>query len=199
MRSLIKTSSVVREHVDTVRSTGWRMHESGGADTLVIDTLIKELLASKTVLIPKWGAYYMFTDFRFQDVLEFDHIIYFNSPTFHQYLEENIRKIAKIKAAEGMGNKKLARLTRYDLPGSVQVPELMSSKSSAVPEMFKNRQKLALDEIFRLVQRYTLDFLEREYGLKRTGQGFEKASSRRTSRSSSLPPFDRRGDSISSE
>lgn len=79
MRSLIKTSSVIRECVDTVRSTGWRMHESGGTDTVVIDALIKELLASKRVIIPKWGAYYMFAHFRFQDVFEFDHIIYFNN------------------------------------------------------------------------------------------------------------------------
>ena len=175
------------------------MRESGGADTLVIETLIKELLASKRVIIPKWGAYYKFDHFHFQDVLEFDHIIYFNSPTFRQYLEDNIRKIASMKAAEGMENRKLARLTRYDLPSSVQIPELMSSRSSAVPEMFQNRQKLALDEIFRAVQRSTLDFLEREYGLKKTSQGFERKPSRRTSRSSSLPPFDRRGNSISSE
>ena len=175
------------------------MHESGGADTVVIDTLIKELLASKRVIIPKWGAYYKFAHFHFQDVLEFDHIIYFNSPTFRQYLGDNIQKIAKMKAAEGMENKKLARLTRYDLPSSVQIPELMSSRSSAVPEMFQNRQKLALDEIFRAVKRSTLDFLEREYGLKKTSQGFEKKSSRRTSRSSSLPSFDRRANSTSSE
>lgn len=198
MRSLIKTSSVVREHVDTVRSTGWRMHESGGTDTVVIDTLIKELLTGKRVIVPKWEAWYMFAHFRFQDMIEFDHIIYFNSPGFRQYLEDNIQKIAKLKAAEGMEDKKLARLTRYDLPNSIQVPELMSSRSSAVPEMFQNRQKLALDEIFRVVQRSTLDFLEREYGLKRTSQGFEKVPSRRASRSSSLPPLDRNSISRSS-
>ena len=197
MRSLISTSSVIRECVDTVRSTGWKMHESGGGtDTVVIDALIKELLVSKRVIIPKWGTHFnMFAYFRFQDVFEFDHIIYFNSPTFRQYLEDNVQKLAAVKAAKGMESKKLARLTRYDLPSSVQIPEFMSSRSSAVPEMFQNRQRLALDEIFSAVQRSTLDFFEREYGLKKTSQGFEKVRSRRTSRSSSLPSFDRRGNS----
>ncbi len=199
MRSLVKTSSVVREHIDTVRSTGWKMHESEGADTVVTDALMKELLANKNVIIPKWGTYQMFADFRFQDVLEFDHIIYFNSPGFPRYLEDNIQKIAKVKSVDGFENKKPARLTRYDLPSYIQVPELMSSRGSAVPEIFQNRQKLALEEIFRVVQRSTLDFLAREYGLKRTSQGFEKATSRRSSRSGSLPPLDRRGNSISSE
>ena len=199
MRSLIKTSSVVRQHIDTVRSTGWAMHESSGADIAVMDTLMKELLASKRVIIPKRGAHHTFAHFRFRDGLELDHIIYFNSPTFGQYLGDNIQKIAALKAAEGMENKEPARLTEYDLPSSVQVPELMSSGSSALPEMFQNRQKLALDEIFRVVQRYTLDFLDREYGLRKTSQGFEKLRSRPASRFSSLPPLDRRGDSVSSE
>ena len=127
---------------------------------------------------------------RFQDVLEFDHIIYFNSPDFRQYLEDNIQSIAALKAAQGNENKKLARLTRYDLPTSVQVPELMSSNSSPVSELLRNRQKLAIDEIFRTVQRFMMDFLEREYGLRKTGQGFKKALSRRTSRSSILSHID---------
>ena len=84
MRSLIKTSSVVRQHIDTVRSTGWAMHESSGADVAVMDTLMKELLASKRVIIPKRGAHHTFAHFRFRDGLELDHIIYFNSPTFRQ-------------------------------------------------------------------------------------------------------------------
>ena len=195
LRSLIKTSSIVREHIDTVRSTGWKNPESGGPDTVVAETLIKELLVSKKVIAPKWSTYQMFAHFRFQDVLEFDHIIYFNSPGFRKYLEDNIQRIAAMKSIEGMKDKNPARLTRYDLPSSVQIPELMSSANSAVPELFRNRQKLALDEIFRTVQRCTLGFLEREYGLKKTKQGFEKTPSRSPSRSSSLPPLERRGDS----
>ena len=188
MRSLNKTSSIVREHVDTVRSTGWTIPERGGADTVMIDTLMKELLTHKRVMVPNWRAHNMFV--RFQDVLEFDHIIYFNSPDFRQYLEDNIRSIAALKASQGNENKKLARLTRYDLPTSVQVPELMSSNSSPVSELLRNRQKLAIDEIFRTVQRFMMDFLKREYGLKKTGQGFKKALSRRSSRSSSLSHID---------
>ena len=188
MRSLTKTSSIVREHVDTVKSSGWKNPERGGADTVMIDSLMKELLTRKRVMVPDWRAYNMF--FRFQDVLEFDHIIYFNSPDFRQYLEGNIRRIAALKAAQGNEDKKFARLTRYDLPTSVQVPELMSSENSPVSELLRNRQKLAIDEIFRTVQRFMVDFLEREYGLKKTGQDFRKARSRRSSRSSSLSHFD---------
>lgn len=191
MRSLTKTSSIVREHIDTVRSTGWRIPEKGGVDTIMIDTLMKELLTQKRVLVPDWRAYNMFI--RFQDVLEFDHIIYFNSPDFRpdfrQYLEDNIQSIATLKAAQKNENKKFARLTKYDLPISVQIPELMSSKSSPFSELLRNRQKLAIDEIFKTVQRFVMDFLEREYGLKKTGQGFKKAFSRRSSRSNSLSHF----------
>ena len=188
MRSLTKTSSIVREHVDTVRSTGWKFPARGGADTVMIDSLIKELLTHKRVMVPNWRPYNTF--FRFQDVLEFDHIIYINSPDFRQYLEDNIQTIAALKAAQGNENKKLARLIKYELPTSVQVPELMANNNSPVPELLRNRQKLAIDEIFRTVQRYMVDFLEREYGLKKTGQGFKKAVSRRSSRSSSLSRFD---------
>ena len=199
MRSLIKTSSIVGEHIDTVRSTGWKVHESGGTDIVVIDRLMKELLARNRVITPKWEVFYMFAQLRFQDLLQFDHIIHFNSPGFRQYLEGNIQKIAKLKAAEGMEDKSFAKLTGYDLPSSIQVPELMSNSNTALPGLFQNRQKLALDEIFRVVQRFTLTFLEREYGLKRMGQGFEKVVSRAASRSGSLPPLDRRGNSMSSE
>ena len=195
LRSLIKTSSIVRDLIDTVRSTGWETPASGGADTLVAETLIKELLVSKKVIAPKWSTYQMFAHFRFQDVLEFDHIIYFNSPGFHKYLEDNIQRIAALKSIEGMEDKKPARLTRCDLPSSVQIPELMSNANSAVPEFFRNRQKLALDEIFQTVQRCMLGFLEREYRLRKTKQGFEKIPSRSPSLSSSLPLLERRGDS----
>ena len=188
MRSLTKTISIVREHVDTVRSKGWKVPARGGADTVMIDSLIKELLTHKRVMVPNWRAYNLF--FRFQDVLEFDYIIYINSPDFGQYLEDNIQSIADLKAAQGNENKKLARLIKYDLPTSVKIPELMSSESSPVSELLRNRQKLAIDEIFTTVQRFMVDFLEREYGLKKTGQGFKKAVSRRSSRSSSLFRFD---------
>ena len=115
------------------------------------------------MVVPKWVAYHTFAHFRFRDGLEFDYNIYFNSPTFRQYLRDNIQKIAAMKAAVGTENKNPARLTEYDLPSSVQVPELMSSGSYALPEMFQNPQELALDEIFRVVQRCTLDFRKREY------------------------------------
>lgn len=39
MRSLVKTSSVVREHIDTVRSTGWKMHESAIGETMAIEKI----------------------------------------------------------------------------------------------------------------------------------------------------------------
>ena len=195
LRSLIKTSSVVREHIDTVRSTRWEASESGGTDTLVSETLIKDLLVSKNVIAPKWSTYHMFAHFRFQDVLEFDHIICFNSPGFRRYLEDNIHRIAAVKAIEGMENKKPARLTRYHLPSSVQIPELMTSTNFVAPELFRNRQMLALDEIFEEVRRNIVGFLERDYGLKKTKQGFEKIPSRSPSRSGSLPPLERRGDS----
>ena len=188
MRSLTKNNTIVREHLDTVRSAGWKMPERGGADTVMIDTLVKEHLTQKRVMVPDWRSYNML--FRFQDLLEFDHIIYLNSPDFRQYLEDRIQRIAALKAHRGNENKKFARLTRYDLPSSVQVPELMSNNISAVPELLRNRQKLAIDEIFRTVQRFMLDFLEREYGLKKIGQGFKKAPSRRGSRSSFLSPPD---------
>ena len=173
------------------------MHESAIGETMAIEKMMNDLLASKKIVGSK-RVYQTFDHFRFQDVLEFDHIISINSPGFHQYLEDNIHRIAKWKAVEGMEKKQAARLTTYDLPSSIQVPELMSSKGSAVPEMFQNRQKLALDEIFRAIQRFTLDFLEREYGLKKTNQGFVKVPSRSASRSSSLPPLDRRVSPMSS-
>ncbi|KAL2042734.1 hypothetical protein N7G274_004493 [Stereocaulon virgatum] len=199
MRSLIKNSSSIRAQLDTVRSTGWQVYKSHGFDTYGIDTLMREVLTSKKVESLMWRTQNTLVQFMFQDLFEFDHIIYLNSPHFLQYLEDNIQKIAAMQSKEGMQGKSIARLTRYDLPSSVQTPESMSRKASTVPEMFRNHQKLALDEILGAVQRFTLDFLEREYGLRKTSQGFEKMTSRRPSRSSSLSPVDRIALSVSSE
>jgi hypothetical protein len=199
LRSLIKKNSSIRAELDTVRSTGWRVHEGQGFDTIGTDNLMREVLTSKKVEVFKWKTQNTLVQFMFQDLFEFDHIIYLNSPHFLQHLENNIQKIAAIQFKDGMQGKSIARLTRYDLPSSIQIPESMSKRASTVPEMFRNRQKLALDEIFGAVQRFTLDFLEREYGLRKTSQGFEKPTSRRPSRSSSLSPLDRVALSVSSE
>ena len=191
MRSLLKTNDLVREQLYTVRSTGWMMHNSHATNLVAIDALMKELLTSKGIEVPRWETYYLLKDFRFQDILQFDHIIYinppsFNSPPFRQYLEDNIQEIAALQTAQSPEEQKLARLCGYEFPSTIQIPESMSRRPSTVPEMFRNHQKLALDEVFRAIKRIVLDFLEREYGLRKTSQGLEKTHSRPPSRSSSL-------------
>ncbi len=171
------------------------MHESGGTNTLATDALMRDLMIRKKVEIPKWEQ--QSANFRFQEVLEFDHIIYLNSPSFPQYLEENLQTIANRQAAEGNRDKTLAILSRHDFPSSVQLPETMTRVRGFHEEMFHNRQKLALEEIYKAVQRFTLDFLERTYGLKKSGQSFEKIRDGR--RSSSLSPFHQQSLSRSSE
>lgn len=191
MRSLSKTNNLVREHFYTVRSTGWMMHNSHATNLVAVDALMKELLTSKGIEVPRWETYYLLEDFRFQDILRFNHIIHvnlpsINSPPFRQYLEDNIQEIAALQTAQSPENRKLATLCGYEFPPTIQIPESMSSRPSTVPEMFRNHQKLALDEVFRAIKRIVLDFLEREYGLRKTSEGFEKIHSRPPSRSSSL-------------
>ena len=173
------------------------MANSHATNHVAIDGLVKELLTGKRIEVPKWETYYLLKDFRFADIIQFDHIISidspsFNSPSFRQYLEDNIQQIAALQTAQGMEDKKLARLCTYELPSTIQIPESMSRRASTVPEMFRNHQKLALDEVFGAIKRIILRFLEREYGLRRTSEGFEEIPSRRPSRSSSLLPPDRR-------
>ena len=200
MRSLLKTNDLVREHLYTVRSTGWMMHNSHATNLVTIDALMKELLTSKGIEVSRWETYYLLKDFRFQDILQFDHIIYinhpsFNSPPFRQYLEDNIQEIAALQTAQNPESQKLARLCGYEFPSTIRIPESMSQRPSTVPEMFRNHQKLALDEVFRAIKRIVLDFLEREYGLRKTSEGLEKLRSRPPSLSSSLSSPGRRSPS----
>ena len=185
LRSLVTSYPIVREHVHTVRSTAWQEHENGGLDSLGLDTLMREFLARQKIEPPKWEKQMRFAPFQLRDVVEFDHIIYFNSPSFRQVLEDHIDTIAALKEKYGVASRPLARLTRYDLSPSSQTPESMDEFSSN-KAVIRNRQKLALEEIFKMVQRCMLKFLEQEFGLKRTGQGFERVVSRRPSRSSPL-------------
>ena len=185
LRSLVTSYPIVREHVYTVRSTAWQEHESGGMDSLGLDTLMRELLTRQKIDIPRWEKQMRFAPFQLRDVIEFDHIIYFNSPSFRQVLEDHIDTIATLKEKYGVANRPLARLTRYDLPPSSQIPESMDEFPSN-KAVIRNRQKLALEEIFKMVQWRILRFLEQECGLKRTSQGFDKILSRRPSRSSPL-------------
>ena len=167
------------------------MHKSGGIETLTIDNWTKELLLSKRVEVPPSDKVNI-QAFRFADMLQFDHIICLNSPTFRTYLEENIHRITRIKYREdGLEDKQFARLTQYNLPAGLQLPESMQAGYPNIPEMFERRQKLVLEEVFKAVKRFMLDFLDSEYGLKKTGQGFEKPSSRRPSRSDSSKSLDR--------
>ncbi|KAL8783532.1 MAG: hypothetical protein Q9213_004578 [Squamulea squamosa] len=181
LRSLTKNQPLIRERIDTVRSTGWKMQESGGVDMIAIDDMIKDLLLKKGVEVPASDTYYKISEFHLGDVLQFDHIIYLESPSFLQHLETNVQRIAKIKDAQGLDDKQPARLTRYNLPSSIQLPELMSEKRGLGSQIFRNRQKLALEEIFKAVQRFTYDFLERELGLRKVSQGFKIVVSRRPS------------------
>ena len=197
MRALLKTNDLVREQLYTVQSTGWMMHNSHATNLVATDALMKELLTSKGIEVPRWETYYLLKDFRFQDILQFDHIIYINppscnSPPFRQYLEDNIQEIAALQTAQSLEEQKLARLCGYEFPSTIQIPESMSRRPSTVPEMFRNHQKLALDEVFRAIIRIVLDSLEREYGLRKTSQGLEKIQSRPPSLSSSLSSPGRR-------
>ena len=186
LRSFVKDDPLVKAHIDTVRSTAWQEYENGGMDSLSLDKLIRELLVSKKIELPKWDKQLRFTAFRLRDIVEFDHIIYFNSPSFRQVLEEHIEKIAELKETYGTTGRALARLTRYDLLPSLITPESIE-EDNWNKAVLNNRQRLALAEVFRKVQRFILRFLEEEFGLKRVGQGFEKVQPRRPSRSSPLP------------
>ena len=186
LRSFVKEHNIVGEHIDTVRSTAWEEYESGGADTLSLDKLIQELLAKQKIDVPKWEKQIRFASFQLRDVVEFDHIIYFNSPSFRRVLEEHIEAIAAFKETYGIANKPIARLTQYDLLPSLRTPESMS-QDTWNQAVLRKRQQLALEEIFGKVQRCMVNFLAEEFGLKKIGQGFEKTHSRRPSRSSPLP------------
>ena len=173
------------------------MHE-GGTESLSVDVMMKELLTSKKIEVPPPETFSI-AQFRLHDILQFDHIIYLNCAPFRQHLEDNLENIAKLKEKEGFENKQFARLTRFDLHPSLRSPESMLPTWPS--DMFQRRQKLALEEIFQAVQRCMLDFLEREYGLKRSSHGFEKTSPRRPKRSRSLSgsPRDSKPPSVSSE
>ena len=151
---------------------------------------MKDLLNRKKIFVPNWEQ----NTLNLQDMFEYDHIIYFNSPSFQQYLENNLPAIARRHAAARTKNgtpKRLARLTPYELIPTVQLPESMTRVKGFHEEMFLNRQKLGVDVIYRAVQNFVLDFLEQEYGLKKVGQNFEKITTERRSRSGSRPPLDR--------
>ena len=164
LRSLIKSYPIVREHIDTVRSTAWQEHESGGMDSLGLDTLMQELLTPQKIEVPKWEIQLRFAPFQPRDLTEFDHIIHFNSSSFRKTLEGYIHAIATLKDRYGAPPKPLAKLTQIDLPPSSQTPESMGDFSSS-KAVIKNRQKLALGEISRMVQLCMLRFLEEECGL----------------------------------
>ncbi|KAL8889723.1 MAG: hypothetical protein Q9215_003020 [Flavoplaca cf. flavocitrina] len=184
LRSLTINQPLIREKIDTVRSTGWKMQNSGGIGMIPIDDLVKELLVAKGVEIPTIDSYNRIPEFHLGDILQFNHIIYLNSPSFLQYLEANVQRLARIKAEEDMEEKQPARLSKYDLPDSIQLPEIMSEKRGLGTHFFRSRQKLALEEIFKVVQRFTKDFLEREFGIRKSSQGFKKVMSRRPSSTS---------------
>ncbi|KAG8533998.1 uncharacterized protein KY384_000840 [Bacidia gigantensis] len=198
LRSLTKTHPTVGQRIDAVRSTGWRMHESGGMEMYPVDNMIRELLLSKRIELPSSDTY-MIKEFRFADVLQFDHIIYLDSPSFTEYLEANIQKIAKAKAKEEFEGAQFAKLTRYDRPSALYLPESMSKGIGFAAGMFSYRQKLALEEILRTAQRCVHEFLEREFGLRKSGQGFEKTLSKRPSKASLLSHSDDRRRSASPE
>lgn len=162
------------------------MQESGGIDMIQIDDMIKELLLTKGVEVPAADSYNRIPEFHLGDILQFDHIIYLESPSFlqFQYLEANVQRIARIKADEDMEEKQPARLSKYDLPNSIQLPEVMSEKRGLGTQFFRSRQKLALEEIFKTVQRFANDFLEREFGIRKSSQGFKKVMPRRPSSAS---------------
>ncbi|KAL9608481.1 MAG: hypothetical protein Q9167_006689 [Letrouitia subvulpina] len=199
LRSLTKTQPLIRERIDTVRSTGWKSHESGGIDMFQIDEMIKDLLVKKGVEVPHLDTYYKIAEFYLGDVLQFDHIIYLDSPLFLQYLEDNVHQIAKTRVREGLEDRKTATLTKYDLPSSIQLPESMTEKRGLGPEIFRSRQKLALEEIFKAVQRFTNDFLEKEFEIRKSSQGFKKVVSKRPSSASLVTTIDRRKGSASTE
>lgn len=194
---------MVKERIDTVQSTAWQVqgsqvHGSGEPDSLSVENLIRELLTSREIRVPQWREQFQFASFRLRDlVVEFDHIVYFNSPSFRRILEENIEPIAALKETYSTFNKSLARLTGYDLLPSLQIPESISEGVMS-KEVLRNRQRMALEEVFRKVRRLTLTFLEQEYGLRKTGQGFEDLPSRRPPRSSHLPLLDHESRSGSS-
>lgn len=48
-KGLIVYQPLIREKIDTVRSTGWKMQESSGVDMIQIDDMIKDLLLTKGV------------------------------------------------------------------------------------------------------------------------------------------------------
>ncbi|KAI4146578.1 MAG: hypothetical protein L6R39_003411 [Caloplaca ligustica] len=196
LRSLTINQPLVRERINAVHSTGWKMQESGGIDRIPIDDMIKDLLLKKGIEVPSLDTYYKFAEFHLGDVLQFDHIIYLESPSFLQYLEDNVHRIAHLKTANGLEDQQPAKLTRYDLSnsrGRILLPEYMSEKRGLGPEIFRSRQKLALEEVFGAVQRLTNDFLERELGITKSSQGFKKVVDRRPSSASVASTIDAEG------
>lgn len=70
------------------------MQESGGVETIQIDDMIKDLLLTKGVEVPTTDSYNRIREFHLGDILQFDHIIYLESPAFLHYLEANVQRIA---------------------------------------------------------------------------------------------------------
>ena len=71
----------------------------------------------------------------------------------------------------------MARLTKFDLPPFVQVPDSMVFFVNVDGEYSQTRRRIALEAVWRIVQSFVLGFLEEECGLKRSGpnlEGFEK-------------------------
>ncbi|KAI4230533.1 MAG: hypothetical protein LQ349_006217 [Xanthoria aureola] len=94
LRSLTVNQPLIRERIDT------------------IDDMIKDLLLTNGVEVPTTDSYNRIREFHLGDILQFDHIIYLESPTFLHYLEANVQRIARIKADEDLEEKQPARLSK---------------------------------------------------------------------------------------
>lgn len=137
---------------------------------------MRELLSSRNLPILNLESDHHWRIFRFKDLFEFDHIVCIDSPSFPQYLEDNIEGIAKLQAKPGTERKILAKLIRYDRLIGRQIPKDLLKPRHFTPEMLRAQERLELEDIFKSVQRFMLDFLEREYGLKKTSKGFDRTN-----------------------
>lgn len=171
MQSLIKSYNIIREHVESVESAGWRTARSNEPERWSVDSMVKELLIREKLEIPRWTR--RAATFESRDVFRFDNIVYFDASTFEHTFEDYLRSCVSRQVSESLENKEAARLTMYNVPAFIQIPEFMFRVQGSNGEFFRNRQQIALDAIWLAVQTSILEFLEKEYGLKRAGPNFE--------------------------
>ncbi|KAL8717312.1 MAG: hypothetical protein Q9225_005429 [Loekoesia sp. 1 TL-2023] len=138
VRSLKRSQPLVHEKIDFVRSTDWRMEESGGVDIIAIADMIKELhLYKKGVEAPRFNTYSKIAEFRIGNIFAIRSHHLSGAPFVPQKSRRQcLANRQKAKTSKDWKISTPARLTRHDLPNSIRLPEPISEKRDSNPQIF---------------------------------------------------------------